>query len=91
MRINSISQVSQLYHNNQVARTKGNSSVSPKDAVSISSMGMDYQVAKSAVANTPDIRQDKVDALKQQINDGSYNVSGESFAEKLLATYNAKY
>lgn len=91
MRINSISQVSQLYNSNQVKRTKSAANVSQMDAISISSTARDYQVAKNALANVPDIREDKVNDLKQSIEDGSYDVSGESFAEELLASYNAKY
>ena len=45
------------------------------------------QIAKSALANVPDVRQDKVDALKSAIQNGTYQVSNESFAEKLVSAY----
>ena len=90
MRIGSINQVSQLYQNSTTLRKKEVSGMSQLDAVSISSAGKDYQVAKNALANTPDVRQDKIDSLKQRISDGTYNVSAEDFAEKLIATYKEK-
>ena len=57
------------------------------DQLQISSMGKDLQVAKSAVAQAPDVRADVVASLKEQINNGTYQVSGESFAEKVLEKY----
>jgi negative regulator of flagellin synthesis FlgM len=45
------------------------------------------QVAKAALASTPDIREDVTSKLKEQINNGTYSVSTESFAEKLLEKY----
>ena len=45
-------------------------------------------MAKSAVKAAPDVRESKVADIKKQISSGTYNVSGESFADKLLAKYN---
>lgn len=90
MRINSISQVSQLYQTNATNKKKNIYGANAKDTVSISDFGKDYQIAKAAAANVPDVRQEKVDSLKQSIKNGTYEVSGEAFAEKLLAAYNEK-
>ena len=87
MRIGSINQVSQLYQSSTATRKKNVSTVSRSDEVSISSFGKDYQIAKNALANVPDVRQDKVDSLKQRISEGNYNVSSEEFADKLIAAY----
>ena len=42
------------------------------------------QVAKQAVQNSPDVREDLVAKYKAQIQDGTYQVSSESFADKLI-------
>ena len=55
-----------------------------RDAVEISNIGRSFQIAKDAVKGASDIREDKVAALKEQIASGTYEVSGESFAEKLM-------
>ena len=55
--------------------------------IQISSIGKDFQVAKSAVAASSDVREDVVASLKAGIQNGSYFVSGESFAEKLVRQY----
>ena len=59
-----------------------------RDTVSFSSIGKDIQIAKQAVNAVPDVREDKVASLKAAIKNGTYDVSGEAFADKLLAKYN---
>lgn len=59
------------------------SSVS-KDALSISSEAQDFQTALKAAKSTPDVRQDKVDELKNRFKAGSYEVNLSSIADKIL-------
>ena len=55
MRIDAYNQVAQLYGVQSNYKTQKTSSVSaPKDQVSISQAGCDYQVAKSAVSQASD-------------------------------------
>ncbi|MBQ9360901.1 MAG: flagellar biosynthesis anti-sigma factor FlgM [Lachnospiraceae bacterium] len=89
MRIDAITQIQQVYGVGKNRKTSRTNSVSGgRDAVEISSIGKDIQTAKAAVKSAPDVREDKVADLKKQIANGTYNVSGESFADKLLAKYN---
>ena len=86
MRIESISQVASLYKTTKTsAKYNVNAASYGRDYLSISQTGQDYQIAKQAVAETSDIREDKVSRLKT----GSYSVDTGDFAEKLLAHYNA--
>ena len=87
MRIEAYTQVQQLYRTKQVKKTQPGTSTSFADQVQISSFGKDIQTAKAAVAAAPDVRNDKVASLKAQVQNGTYNVSNESFAEKLLKKY----
>lgn len=92
MRIDAYNQVAQLYNVNKTTRTKSTTSVEkPRDAVHISQAGKDYQIAKQAVANAPDIREDKVADLKAQVKSGNYNVDTGDFASKLLEKFNSVY
>ncbi len=92
MRIDAYNQVAQLYNVNKTTRTKSTTSVErPRDAVQISQAGKDYQIAKQAVANAPDIREDKVADLKAQVKSGNYNVDTGDFASKLLEKFNSVY
>ncbi len=89
MRIEAYNQIQQLYGMNKTKKTSRTAPVSSgRDAVTISSIGKDIQTAKNAVNSASDIRQDKVAALKSSIQSGKYNVSGESFADKLMQKYN---
>lgn len=87
MRIEAYTQVQQLYNTNKVNKDQGVAKKGRLDEVQISSMGLNIQSAKAAVNASADIRYDVVDPLKKAIQDGTYNVSGESFAEKLLQKY----
>jgi negative regulator of flagellin synthesis FlgM len=55
------------------------------DRVEVSDKARAMQVAMAALKQTPQIRADKVAALKARIKTGSYLVSGEDVAERMLA------
>lgn len=87
MRIDAYAQVQQMYQTKNVKKPQTTQNVSFSDRLQISSTGKDLQIAKNAVAQAPDVRRDVVSSLKSQINNGTYDVSGESFAEKVLEKY----
>ena len=91
MRIESFDRVSQIYRVGQtskVANVRGVAAAG-RDKLSISRTGQDYQIAKQAVKDAPDIREDKVSDLKSRIESGSYEVSAKDFATHLMEQYNA--
>ena len=89
MRIDAYNQISQIYGVQKSLKTQKTQGAStPRDQVSISQTGRDYQVAKKAVAEASDIREDKVSQLKAQIEDGTYSVNAGDFASKLTEKYN---
>lgn len=91
MRIDAYNQISNYYNmNTKKVASKSASRTGTVDQVSFSSAGKDMQTAKAVLANTADIRADKVAELKAKIASGNYNVSGESFADKILAAYSAR-
>jgi negative regulator of flagellin synthesis FlgM len=50
-------------------------------------MGRDLQVAKKAVSETEDVRWNKVNAIKKRMQSGTYNVSCEEVADKMIESY----
>jgi negative regulator of flagellin synthesis FlgM len=62
----------------------GTSYTSGPEQIAISSKAKDIQKTTEAVNAAPDIRIEKVDQIKNQIADGSYRVSNEQLAEKIL-------
>ena len=90
MRIEAYSQVQQIYSGSKVNKAQATQKAhDARDTVSFSSIGKDIQVAKQAVNAASDVREDVVASLKAAIKNGTYNVSGEDFADKLLAKYEA--
>ena len=45
------------------------------------------KTAKDALAAAPDVRPEVVDSMKTKLASGNYNVSAESFADKLLQKF----
>ena len=90
MRIDAYNQIAQLYGvNKTTAAQKNSKSASTRDEFTISSAGKDLQIAKTAVAQASDIREDKVALLRNKIDSGEYSVSPDDFAAKLLEKYNS--
>ena len=89
MRIDAYNQIAQLYGVSRTAKTaKTQSAARMSDQVSISQAGRDYQIAKKAVSEASDIREDKVAELKAKVNSGNYSVDTADFTKKLLEKYN---
>ncbi len=87
MRIEAYNQVQQLYQSQRVNKGQKITKAVPTDQLQISSRGMDYQIAKTAVQNSPDVREDLIAPIKERVQNGTYAVDTESFAEKLLQKY----
>ena len=89
MRIDAYAQVQQLYGNKKVHKVQKEARTGFKDQLQISSVGKDIRTAKNAVANAADIREDVAAPLKNKVNAGTYEVSGDEFARKLFEKYNS--
>ena len=85
MRIDAYNQISQIYQSTKVKPVQGVKKVANTDVFEVSQAGRDYQTAKQAVKEAPDIREDEVNRVKEALASGTYNVSGEEFAERLIA------
>ena len=89
MRIEAYNQVAQLYKTTKASGARPTSKAGMgRDEVQISSFGRDYQVAKKAVAEASDIREDKVAEMKTKLESNNYQVDTGDFASKLLEKYN---
>lgn len=87
MRIGAYTQVQQLYNMNQPAKSQGKAKSAASDRIQISSIGKDIQIAKGAVASADDVREELTASIKAGIANGTYQVSAESFAERMLQKY----
>lgn len=87
MRVEAYSQVQQMYSAKKTNKAEAKKNVSFSDHLQLSSIGKDIQTAKAAVAAAGDIRESVTAPLKARIQSGGYEVSADSFAEKLMSKY----
>ncbi|MDR0964158.1 MAG: flagellar biosynthesis anti-sigma factor FlgM [Clostridium sp.] len=87
MRIEAYTQVQQAYQTRKMAKPGKTTAPSVSDQLQISQAGKDIQTAKQAISVSPDVREDLVAPIKEQIQKGTYHVTPESFAQKLLDAY----
>jgi negative regulator of flagellin synthesis FlgM len=87
MRIEAYTQVQKLYDTNKAKKAAVGSSVNVSDKLQLSSLGKDIQWAKKAVAESSDVREDVVAPIKARIQSGTYEVSADSFADKLIQKF----
>ncbi|HLJ56770.1 MAG TPA: flagellar biosynthesis anti-sigma factor FlgM [Chthonomonadaceae bacterium] len=57
---------------------------SPAAQVEISTSAQDIQRIKDVIAQLPDVREDRVQALKAQVESGTYHVSSEDIADLMI-------
>lgn len=91
MRIEAYNAVNQIYSAKKPQQVNKANKSRSYDQVQISSLGKDLQVAKQAVKEASDIRKEVTEPLKASINAGTYSVSEDDFASKLLAKFDAKF
>ena len=91
MRIDAYAQVQQLYGNKKVHKVQKETRTGFKDQLQISSKGKDIQIAKNAVMNTRDVREDVTEPLKRAVNAGTYEINPDQFAQKLFEKYNSTH
>lgn len=84
MRIEAYKQVQQIYKKSKTEASQRKANPGTTDQLQLSSTGRDYQVAKQAVAAAADVREEITTPLKERIQAGTYEVSPEKFADKLL-------
>lgn len=87
MRIEAYTQVQKLYDTNKAKKAAVGSSVNVSDKLQLSSLGKDIQWVKKAVAESSDVREDVVAPIKARIQSGTYEVSADSFADKLIQKF----
>lgn len=81
MRIDAYNAVNQIYQTSQISKAK-TSSVS--DKFEISDTARTYQTARTAVSKASDVREDKIADIKARMAAGTYNISSEAVADKIL-------
>lgn len=85
MKISNIGNAYGIYNKKPAVSRKKTSVDETYDNFNVSDEARDFQTVLKAVSSTPEIREDKVNAIKKQIDNGTYNVSAEDIAEKMAS------
>lgn len=86
MRIDAYNSVNQIYQSANAKMNAKSKTVngSSSDKFEISDTAKNYQLAKQAIKDAPDIREDKVAEIKAKMQAGNYTVTPSDFADKLI-------
>jgi negative regulator of flagellin synthesis FlgM len=83
------SQMVQQYQRNNGAdqamdKTATAAAAPPEEKVDLSTRSKELLQIKNAISQLPEIREDKIQELKTQIEKGTYNINGGQIAEKMV-------
>lgn len=70
---------------NAQTNSKGISSASGEDTVSLSSAHGEIQTLAASVGNVPEVRTNRVNALQQQVRSGNYQPDNQQIADAIIA------
>ena len=72
----------------QLAQIQKNQGTSAGDSKSdISAKGKEFAQAHAVAKSTPDVREDRIAALKKQIQDGKYEVDANKVADRMVGEH----
>ena len=83
-----VNKVMRKYQKNVDKTNKSNKANFKEDKLEISSGAREFQLAMSAAKKLPDVRQEKVDAVKREMAKGKYNPTANEIAKKMLNNSN---
>lgn len=87
MRIEAYNKVGQLYQAANTKKADKANNINHSDKYEVSETGRYYQIAKQAVSATSDIREDKVNDIKNRLALGTYNLNSEEIASAMVERY----
>ncbi|KNF09660.1 negative regulator of flagellin synthesis, anti-sigma-28 factor FlgM [Gottschalkia purinilytica] len=84
-----ISKILEVYNGQQhIKNVNKNQAPKRRDELNLSSHAKEYQVAMNALKDVPDIRKEKVEEIKKQIQMGTYEIDSDKIVEKMFDTIN---
>lgn len=87
MKVDAYNQVNQIYQTTKPKKVTKTGETKVKEQYRVSQSGKDYQIAKNALSQVPEIREDKVNYFKGVLASGTYNVSSQEIAESMVSKF----
>ncbi len=89
MRINKVDNILQIYNKNAANKKVKQEKVSKSsDDIKISERAMEFQFALQKIKNVEEVRVDKIENIKKQIQAGTYEIDGRKIADKIFESIN---
>ncbi len=79
--------VNELFSNSKIVKSKSSKSEGSKDTLKISEEARAFGDTIKTLASVPDIREEKVEALKEKLESGTYDVTSSDIAKKIYDNY----
>ena len=77
--------VSEIRKNQEIDnKDNANKTDDSKDRISLSGKAKEINELKRLISEMPDIRADRVDALRKAIDSGDYNIDAKKIAQRML-------
>lgn len=83
-RLRSLNKIEHDRANEKREEKTTNNLLTPSDQVNVSDRAASVQQIVDKISNIPQVRQDRVEALREQIQSGSFNPSSEDIADAIL-------
>ncbi|MGM0438619.1 MAG: flagellar biosynthesis anti-sigma factor FlgM [Bacillota bacterium] len=80
-----MNKIMKAYQNLNQKENNNVNQTSKSDQVNISKKAKEIQNIKETLENKPAVRQDKVEQIKKQIQNGTYKVDSKKIAEKIIS------
>ena len=90
MRIDVVNRMYDVYSVQADMAMKNVNKPQGRDKVDLSNEAKEFTTVKKLVANTEEVREDKVRELKEKMDQGTYDVTAEQVASKILSKINLK-
>lgn len=85
-----INKIQNAYKNNNKIKTDENSRLNKKDEFTISDEAKMIQKAIKLAKDSPDIREEKIKTIKNNMKNGNYSIDSKLVAKKILEDINSR-
>lgn len=83
-RLRSLNKIEHDRANEKREEKAANNLLTPNDQINVSDRAASIQQIVDKISNIPQVRQDRVEALREQVQSGSFNPSSEDIADAIL-------
>ena len=86
---NNINKMLNVYQNQATTnKSKESQKAKKTDSLNISSEARDFQIAMETIKNQAEVRMEKVEKIRKQVESGVYKVDAKAISEKMMRDAN---